>query len=311
MRRRETRTARDGTERAGPICAGLRPIWHRSAGKRALGRPRGSVDSKGHGEGRQPGPGAGTRYGSEAQCRTPAAPWPAPFEDRARPRRRRLHRRRLRDRRAARPRPAGREPHGQPVRRLRRHERRLLRGGPRGQRDHARRDDARRQPAGSDALPRHRRRHRPAAQPARLRQDRGAAALADGEARPRTSRRSGARSARWTSRSGSPTTCRPASTRAPASRPTCATSCRTPTAPTTSARSTTSSTSRRPTSTPASGSSSAPTAGTTCRSRAPCAPRRRCRWSTSPSRSTTASSSTAASSRRRTSTSPSTPARSS
>ena len=76
------------------------------------------------------------------------------------------------------------EPHGQRVRRLRRHERRLLRGGPRGQRDHARGDDARRQPAGSDALPRHRRRHGPAAQPARLRQDRGAAALAHGQARP-------------------------------------------------------------------------------------------------------------------------------
>ena len=41
---------------------------------------------------------------------------------------------------------------------------------------------------------------------------------------------------------------------------------------------------RPPTSTRASGSSSAPTAGTTCRSRPPCAPRRRCRWSTSPSR---------------------------
>ena len=55
----------------------------------------------------------------------------------------------------------------------------------------------------------------------------------------------------------------------------------TPTAPTTSACSRTSSTWPRPTSTPASGSCSAPRAGTTCRSRRRCAPRRRCRWSTS------------------------------
>ena len=48
-------------------------------------------------------------------------------------------------------------------------------------------------------------------------------------------------------------------------------------------------TSRRPTSTPASGSSSAPTTGTTSRSRPPCARRPRCRWSTSPSGSATAS----------------------
>ena len=44
----------------------------------------------------------------------------------------------------------------------------------------------------------------------------------------------------------------------------------------------TSSTWRPPTSTPASGSCSAPRAGTTSRSPPPCAPRRRCRWSTSP-----------------------------
>ena len=80
------------------------------------------------------------------------------------------------------------------------------------------------------------------------------------------------------------------------------------TAATTSACSRTSSTSRRPTSTPASGSSSPPRAGTMCRSRPPCAPRRRCRWSTPPSRVRAASSSTAASSRRRTSTSRSRPA---
>ena len=50
-----------------------------------------------------------------------------PLQDRARSGRRRVHRRRLRDRRAARARPAGRQPHDQPVRRLRRHERRRLR----------------------------------------------------------------------------------------------------------------------------------------------------------------------------------------
>ena len=50
-----------------------------------------------------------------------------------------------------------------------------------------------------------------------------------------------------------------------------------------------SSTSRRPTSTRASASCSAPRAGTTCRSRSPCAPRPRCRWSTSRSWSRTAS----------------------
>ena len=61
------------------------------------------------------------------------------------------------------------------------------------------------------------------------------------------------------------------------------------TAPTTSACSRTSSTWPPPTSTPASGSCSAPRAGTTSRSRPPCAPRRRCRWSTSPRWSRTAS----------------------
>ena len=89
---------------------------------------------------------------------------------------------------------------------------------------------------------------------------------------------------RWTSRSASPRACRPACTRARASSSTCARCSPTPTAPTTSGCSRTSSTSPRPTSTPASGSSSAPTAGTTSRSPRPCARRRRCRWSTSPSK---------------------------
>ena len=54
------------------------------------------------------------------------------------------------------------------------------------------------------------------------------------------------------------------------------------TAATTSATCRPSSTSRRPTSTRASASCSAPPAGTTSRSRPPCARRRRCRWSTTP-----------------------------
>ena len=110
---------------------------------------------------------------------------------------------------------------------------------------------------------------RAAAQPARVRQDRRAAAAgALREARPRRSRRSGATSARWTSRSASPRTCRPASTPAPGIENYVRDG---PLGPRPHRRlprcSTTSSTSRRPTSTPASGSSSAPTAGTTCRSR--------------------------------------------
>ena len=50
-----------------------------------------------------------------------------PIEDRARARRRRIHRRRLRDRRPARARSARGQQHGQRLRRLRRHQRRLLR----------------------------------------------------------------------------------------------------------------------------------------------------------------------------------------
>ena len=99
-------------------------------------------------------------------------------------------------------------------------------------------------------------------------QDRRAAAVADGEARRASSLRSGARSSAMdiAARPGRGPAVRPLLRRRhrvlPARRPR-----RTRTAPTTSARSITSSTSRRPTSTPASGSCSAPTAGTTCRSR--------------------------------------------
>ena len=67
---------------------------------------------------------------------------------RARPRRRRVHRRRLRDRRAAGARPAVGQPLGQPVRHLRRHERRRADRLAGRQRRHARADDADRQQPG-------------------------------------------------------------------------------------------------------------------------------------------------------------------
>ena len=75
----------------------------------------------------------------QARARRRQAP---AVEDRARPRRRRLHGRRLRDRRPAGARPAGGQPDRQRVRRLRRHERRRLRRQHARQRGHARGDDA-------------------------------------------------------------------------------------------------------------------------------------------------------------------------
>ena len=233
-------------------------------------------------------------------------------EDRARARRRRLHRRRVRDRRPARARPADGQPDRQRLRRLRRHERGLVRRRDGRQRGHARGDDARRRRA------RCRRRFRDVDLGNLLRPNiggfakqrdhaaAGAAALLRGVASA-----SSARSRRWTSCSASP---RPAGRRllGRGHRGSTCTRCSTDPDRSDDFRcSAASSTSRRPTSTPASGSSSAPRAGTTCRSRPRCARRPRCRWSTRRSRCATASSSTAASSRRRTSTSPSTRARSS
>ena len=130
-------------------------------------------------------------------------------QDGARARRRRLHRRRLRDRRAARARPAVRQPHGQPVRRLRRHERRLLRRRARRQRRHARGDDAGGQPAGADAVPRHRPRHAAAPQLPRVRRQ-GAACCrsAPSRARARARGQLGQVSVDGRRRSGSPRGCR-------------------------------------------------------------------------------------------------------
>src|SRR3954453_7483116 len=133
-----------------------------------------------HGEGRRPGGGqaAADRRG-EGQAPREA------LQDGARPRGRRLHRRRLRNRRPARARPALGQPDRQPVRRLRRHQPRRLRGLDGGQRHHPRGDDARRQSPGADALPRHRRRHAAAAQRRRVRPLGRDAALQAGARRPR------------------------------------------------------------------------------------------------------------------------------
>ena len=157
-------------------------------------------------------------------------------QDRARARRRRLHRRRLRDRRAARARPAVGQPHGQPVRRLRRHQRRLVRRRAGRQRHHARGDDARRQPAGADAVPRHRRRHAAAARTSCEFARTGALLPLALASSPATSpAQLGSDLGDGRRRSGSPRRCRRASTRARASSTTCAPCSRTPTAPTTSA----------------------------------------------------------------------------
>ena len=170
-----------------------------------------------------------------------------------------------------------------------------------------------RQPAGADAVPRRRRRHAAAAQPARVRRaarvqlpfrDARPRALARGPAgpdlgdgrRPRAGRGAALRRC----------------TRAPASSATCARSSRDPDR-TDDFRllehelylaATDLDTCERIV-------FGADGLGRRADLDAPCAPRPRCRWSTSPSRSRTASWSTAASSRRRTSTSPSRRGRSS
>ena len=91
----------------------------------------------------------------DVETRKPAAG--AASQDRAGPRRGRLHRRRLRDRRAARSGPAVGQPHDQRLRRLRRDERGGARGRADRQRRHAGADDAGRQrPGRRPAVPRHR-----------------------------------------------------------------------------------------------------------------------------------------------------------
>ena len=131
---------------------------------------------------------------------------------------------------------------------------------------------------------------RAAPQPARVRAHRRAAPLADRQPRPRASRRS--------RRSISAMDIVLGPGRGPAVGPLHrlghrAVRARRPVGPRPHRRlpraRATSCTSSPPTWTPASGSSSAPRAGTTSRSPPPCARRPRCRWSTSPSRSASAS----------------------
>ncbi|CAA9495996.1 MAG: FIG00501464: hypothetical protein, partial [uncultured Solirubrobacteraceae bacterium] len=110
--------------------------------------------------------------------RTRAAPGTLAHGTRAR--RRRLHRRRLRDRGTASARPALGQQDRQRVRRLRRNELRLVRRRARRQRRHARGDDARRQPAGTDAVPRHRPGPAPAPELRRVRHQGRSAAAARG-----------------------------------------------------------------------------------------------------------------------------------
>ena len=104
-----------------------------------------TLNSERDGQGRQP----------RAGQRRPAQQAPAEaFQDGPGPRRRRIHGRRLRDRRAARARPPLRQPDGQRVRRLRRHLGGLVRRVARGERHHARGDDAGRQQPGAEPVPR-------------------------------------------------------------------------------------------------------------------------------------------------------------
>ena len=119
--------------------------------------PRGTYTSLANGQGRQAPPKEGKRP-ARASAGKSVRPRPAQaVAHRARARRRRLHRRRLRDRRPARARPAVGQPTVERLRRLRRHERGLVRRRDGRQRHHARGDDAGRQPAGAHAVPRRRR----------------------------------------------------------------------------------------------------------------------------------------------------------
>ena len=147
------------------------------------------------------------RHGQRRQARDPAAPPAPPLEDRARPRRRRLHRRRLRDRRAAGAGPAVGQPHRQRLRRLRRHQRRLAGGRADRQRRHARADDAGRQRPGACPLPADPARDAAAAQLPRVRGQGRQAAVPPRRRRCASWRATSAPSAPSTSRSRSPTRC--------------------------------------------------------------------------------------------------------
>ena len=125
-------------------------------------RPEGEVGTQA-----PPPPGGGARRGARGRARPATAP--APRQDGARARRRRLHRRRVRDRRAAGARPARGQQHRQQLRRLRRHLRRGVHRGAVRQRRDARGDDAGRHPPGQDAVQRHRHRRPAAPEPARVR----------------------------------------------------------------------------------------------------------------------------------------------
>src|SRR4051812_8812517 len=112
------------------------------------------LHSASDGQGRPPRAGQAAAAGKGGWSPVPCAPPPA-LQDCSRPRGRWLHGRRLRDRRPARARPPLGQPDRQPVRRLRRDLGRLVRGLAGRQRGHARGDDAGRQPAGADPVPRH------------------------------------------------------------------------------------------------------------------------------------------------------------
>ena len=116
---------------------------------------------------------------------------------------------RLRDRRAARARPAVGQPLGDRLRRLRRHERRLVRRRDDRERRLARGDDARARPAGADAVPGDRARHAAVAQPARAGEQGGRRSRGGWRSSAGRSRATSARSRRSTSCSGSPRACRP------------------------------------------------------------------------------------------------------
>ena len=122
---------------------------------------------------------AGTGTGRSSRAR------PASLEDRARARRRRIHRRGLRDRGAARARPAVGQSHRERLRRLRRDQR--GRAGRRAdrQRGHAGADDAGRQRGDADAVPRHQPRHAAAPELPRVPRDGRQAAAARARAAAR------------------------------------------------------------------------------------------------------------------------------
>ena len=185
---------------------------------------------------------------------------------------------RLRDRRAAGAGSALGQPHRQPVRRLRRHQRRLVRRRRGGQRRHARGDDAGHRPAGADAVPGRARRLAAEAQLPRVPDPGRAVAAAARRSCCGCWRAISARSRRSTSCSGSPRRCPPVCTRARGSSATCAGSSSDPgphrRLPAAERRAVPG---RHRPRHAASGSCSAPRAGTTFRSPRRSAPRARCR----------------------------------